>query len=54
MKKSLSSCNNCGETISILILVASHPEVTMLCYDCYNSKYANVLSDNIDYDKNKK
>ena len=54
MKKNLSSCNNCGETISILIQVASHPKVIMLCSDCYHSRYENVVPDNIDYDKQKK
>ena len=40
MKKSLSSCEDCGDNTSILTQVSTGPEVVLLCSDCYNIKYS--------------
>ena len=40
MKKTLSSCAECGEDKSILTQVSCAMEVLYLCSDCYNNKYS--------------
>ena len=40
MKKTLSSCAECGEDKSILTQVSCTMEVLYLCSDCYNNKYS--------------
>jgi len=54
MKKRLSSCNDCGDDISILTQVSSGPEVILLCTDCYNLKYSKELQSEISYEDEKK
>ena len=54
MKKSLSSCTNCGDDTSILTQVSSGPEVIFLCSDCYNLKYLKEVQNEISYDKTEK
>ena len=49
MKKSLSSCTDCGEDNSILTQVSSGPEVIFLCSDCYNLKYSKEVQNEIKY-----
>jgi|TARA_B110000967_G_C18466397_1_gene355207 hypothetical protein len=39
MKKTLSSCADCGEDELILTQVSCTVEVTYLCSECYNLKY---------------
>jgi hypothetical protein len=39
MKKSLSSCAECGENKSILTQVSNTVEIIYLCSDCYKEKY---------------
>ena len=38
MKKTLSSCNECGENKSILTQVSSTVEIIYLCSECYKDK----------------
>ena len=54
MKKSLSSCTDCGENTSILTQVSSGPDVILLCSDCYNLKYSQEIQNEIDYEKKEK
>ena len=54
MKKYLSSCNDCGDDISILTQVSSVPEVILLCTDCYNLKYSKEIQNEISYDEKEK
>tara|TARA_B110000259_G_C13800343_1_gene316451 strand:- start:113 stop:280 length:168 start_codon:yes stop_codon:yes gene_type:complete len=54
MKKHLSSCNDCGDDISILTQVSSGPEVILLCTDCYNLKYSKEIQKVISYDEKEK
>jgi hypothetical protein len=54
MKKSLSSCTDCGDDTSILTQVSSGPEVIFLCSDCYNLKYLKEVQNEISYDKTEK
>ena len=49
MKKSLSSCADCGEDNLILMQVSSGPEVIFLCSDCYNLKGSKELQNEISY-----
>ena len=39
MKKSPSSCAECGENKSILTQVSNTVEIIYLCSDCYKEKY---------------
>ena len=54
MKKSLSTCADCGEDNLILMQVSSGPEVIFLCSDCYNLKYSKEAQNEIRYDKKDK
>ena len=54
MKKSLSSCADCGEDNLILMQVSSGPEVIFLCNDCYNLKYSKEVQNEIRYVEKKK
>ena len=54
MKKSLSSCTDCGDDTSILTQVSSGPEVIFLCSDCYNLKYSKEAQNEIKYVERKK
>ena len=40
MKKTLSSCYECGENKSILTQVSCLAEIVYLCSDCYKDKYS--------------
>jgi len=48
MKKTLSSCAECGENKSILTQVSFTVEVIFLCSDCYKSKYAEEVPKEIE------
>ena len=50
MKKTLSSCNECGENKSILTQVSCTVEVIYLCSDCYKDKYSVEFKDKIKID----
>ena len=50
MKKTLSSCNECGENKSILTQVSCTVEVIYLCSDCYKYKYSEIFKDKIQID----
>jgi hypothetical protein len=50
MKKTLSSCNECGENKSILTQVSCTVEVIYLCSDCYKDKYSEEFKDKIQID----
>ena len=54
MKKSLSSCSDCGDDTSILTQVSSGPEVILLCGDCYNLKYSKEIQNEISYNEKEK
>ena len=54
MKKRLSSCNDCGDSISILTQVSSGPEVILLCNDCFNLKYLKETENEISNDEKEK
>mgnify|MGYP001362998904 CR=1 FL=1 len=54
MKKNLTRCTNCGEDNSILTQVSTEPDVTLLCGDCYNLKYANETQNIISYAEEEK
>ena len=55
MKKTLSSCNECGENKSILTQVSCTVEVIYLCSDCYKDKYSEEVRGEIEkYDRTKK
>ena len=43
MKKTLSSCSECGENKSILTQVSCTAEVIYLCSDCYKDKYSEEV-----------
>ncbi|MDA7561930.1 hypothetical protein N9D06_01890 [Candidatus Pelagibacter sp.] len=53
MKKSLSSCNDCGDDTAILTQVSSGPDVILLCTDCYNLKHSNETQNHINYEEEK-
>ena len=53
MKKSLSSCNDCGDDTAILTQVSSGPDVILLCTDCYNLKHSNETQNYIYYEEEK-
>ena len=46
MRKSLSSCTDCGEDDPILTQISSGPEIIFLCSDCYNFKYSKERQKN--------
>ena len=48
MKKTLSSCNECGENKSILTQVSSTLEIIYLCSDCYKEKYSEEARNQIE------
>mgnify|MGYP001245441323 FL=1 len=48
MKKTLSSCAECGENKSILTQVSCTVEVIFLCSDCYKSKYSEEVRKEIE------
>ena len=48
MKKSPSSCAECGENKSILTQVSSTVEIIYLCSDCYKDRYSNEFQNQID------
>ena len=48
MKKTLSSCNECGENKSILTQVSCTVEVIYLCSDCYKYKYSEKIREEIE------
>jgi hypothetical protein len=48
MKKTLSSCAECGEDKSILTQVSCTVEVIYLCIDCYKSKYSEEVRKEIE------
>ena len=48
MKKILSSCNQCGESKSILTQVSCTVEVIYLCSDCYKDKYSEEARNQIE------
>ncbi|MDC0437445.1 hypothetical protein OAL84_00145 [Pelagibacteraceae bacterium] len=48
MKKTLSSCAECGEDKSILTQVSCTLEVIYLCSDCYKSKYSEEVRKEIE------
>jgi hypothetical protein len=50
MKKTLSSCNECGENKSILTQVSCTVEVIYLCSDCYKDKYSEEVREEIEKD----
>ena len=50
MKKILSSCNQYGESKSILTQVSCTVEVIYLCSDCYKDKYTEEVRDEIEKD----
>jgi hypothetical protein len=54
MKKTLSSCAECGEDNSILTQVSSGPKVIFLCSDCHNLKYSKEVQNEIGYVEKKK
>tara|TARA_B100000795_G_C22595465_1_gene359119 strand:- start:513 stop:680 length:168 start_codon:yes stop_codon:yes gene_type:complete len=54
MKKSLSSCTDCGDDTTILNQVSSGPEVILLCIDCYNLKYSKEVQNEISHDEKEK
>ena len=43
MKKTPSSCADCGEDKSILTQVSSAVKIIYLCSDCYKEKYAEEI-----------
>tara|TARA_B110000503_G_C7106245_1_gene396044 strand:- start:1295 stop:1462 length:168 start_codon:yes stop_codon:yes gene_type:complete len=49
MKKNFSRCNNCGEDNSILTQFSSGPEITLLCSECYKSKYLKEVKNKNNY-----
>ena len=50
MKKILSSCNQRGESKSILTQVSCTVEVIYLCSDCYKDKYSEEVGQEIEKD----
>ena len=48
MKKTLSSCAECGENKSILTQVSCTVEVIYLCSDCYKNKYSEEVRKEIE------
>lgn len=48
MKKTLSSCNECGKNKSILTQVSCLVEIVYLCSDCYKDKYSEEVRDEIE------
>ena len=54
MKKRLYSCADCGDDNSILTQVSSGPEVILLCSDCYDTKYLNVVQNEVNHVKGEK
>jgi|TARA_B110000305_G_scaffold140450_1_gene156571 hypothetical protein len=54
MKKRLSMCENCGEDNLILTQVSSGPEVTLLCSDCYKTKYSKEIQNEISHNEDEK
>ena len=54
MKKRLSMCGNCGEDNLILTQVSSGPEVTLLCSDCYKTKYSKEIQNEISHNEDEK
>ena len=47
MKKTPSSCAECGENKSILTQVSSTIEIVYLCSDCYKDKYSEEIRNQI-------
>jgi len=54
MKKRLSSCNDCGDDISILTQVRSCTKVILLKNDYYNLKYTKKKKREINYNEKEK
>jgi len=54
VKKRLYSCADCGDDNSILTQVSSGPEVILLCSDCYDTKYLNVVLKEVNHVKGEK
>ena len=48
MKKTLSSCSECGENKSILTQVSSTVEIIYLCSECYKDKYSEEVRNQIE------
>ena len=48
MKKTLSSCAECGENKSILTQVSCTVKVIYLCSDCYKNKYSEEVRKEIE------
>ena len=48
MKKLPSSCEECGESKSILTQVSSTVEIIYLCSDCYKEKYSEEARNKIE------
>ena len=54
MKKTLSSCAECGEDKSILTQVSCTVEVIYLCIDCYILNKSKEINNEISYAEEEK
>ena len=48
MKKTPSSCQECGENKTVLAQVSNTVEIIYLCSDCYKDKYSEEVRNQID------